>query len=138
MDKNIAFGHRILQERRRLELSQAELGELVGVSRAAQTAYEAGRSLPDLGYATRAVEAGLDLDYVLTGKTGAETAIEKMDWNLASQLMIAILEVADEYQLSLPRAKLVPLLKVLYELEVTTKSSLAPIDRAREMLRIAA
>lgn len=132
------LGHRLQLDRKRLGLSQTELGDLTGVSRPAQAGYEGGRSLPDLAYALKAVAAGIDLDYVLTGKNALESSVDKLDWALASELMIAMLEVADEYQLILPRQKLIPLLKVLYELEVTKKSTLAPIERVRELLKIAA
>jgi hypothetical protein len=111
---------------------------LTGVSRQAQVGYEGGRSFPDLGYALKAMAVGVDWDYVLTGKTAAEASISKIDWEFASELMVAILEVADEYQLNLPRNKLIPLLKVLYELEFTKKSALPPIERVKEMLKIAA
>jgi hypothetical protein len=91
-----------------------------------------------LGYALKAMAAGIDLEYVLTGKSALEASVDKLDWELANELMVAILEVADEYRLTLPRKKLIPLLKVLYELEVTKKSALAPTERVRELLKIAA
>lgn len=132
------IGYRIQLERKRLGLTQTELAELTGVSRPGQAGYEGGRSTPDLAYALKAAAAGIDLDFVLTGKSAKESSVDKFDWALANELMVAILEVAGEYQLSLPRQKLIPLLKVLYELEVTKKSNLAPIDRVIEMLKIAA
>lgn len=132
------IGHRLQLERKRLGLSQTELGDLTGVSRPAQAGYEGGRSMPDLLYALKASAAGVDLDYVLTGQSSLEASIDKFDWTLAEELMAAMHIVAKELQITITSDKLMPLLKIQYRLAVTQKSSQRPIDSAREVLRIAA
>lgn len=132
------IGHRLQLDRKRLGLSQTEMGDVTGVSRAAQAGYEGGRSSPDVLYALKASAAGIDLDYVLTGKTSLEASIDKFDWTLAEELMAAMHTVSDELQLTITPDKLIPLLKILYRLAVTQKSSQRSIDSVREVLRIAA
>ena len=132
------IGHRLQLDRRRLGLSQTELGDLTGVSRAAQAGYEAGRSTPDVVYILKASAAGVDLDFVLTGKTSLEASVDKFDWALAEELMAAVHKVSEELQLTIGHDKLIPLLKILYRLAVTQKSSQNPIESAREVLRAAA
>lgn len=138
MNQIEGIGHRLQLDRKRLGLSQTEMGDVTGVSRAAQAGYEGGRSSPDVLYAMKASAAGIDLDYVLTGKTSLEASIDKFDWTLAEELMAAIHTVSDELQLTITPDKLIPLLKILYRLAVTQKSSQRPIDSVREVLRIAA
>lgn len=138
MDKIEYIGHRLQLDRRRLGLSQTEMGEVTGVSRAAQAGYEGGRSTPDMLYALKASAAGVDLDFVLTGKTSLETSVDKFDWALAEVLMAAMHTVSEELHLTIGHDKLIPLLKILYRLAVTQKSSQKPIDSAREVLRAAA
>lgn len=51
-----------------LGLSQAELGDLAGVSRKSQMRYETGASSPSCDYLTAIAQHGVDVNYVLTGK----------------------------------------------------------------------
>lgn len=138
MTQNEDIGFRLQQERRRLGLSQTELGDLVGVSRAAQAGYEAGRSTPDLVYALRATAAGVDLNFVLTGKSAREASVDSFDWALAENLMAALHIVSKELHLSIGHDKLIPLLKILYRLAATQHSSRQTEDSVREVLRAAA
>jgi transcriptional regulator with XRE-family HTH domain len=138
MNQIECIGYRLQLDRRRLGLSQTEMGEVTGVSRAAQAGYEGGRSTPDVLYALKASAAGVDLDFLLTGKTSLEASIDKFDWTLAEELMAAIHTVSEELHLTISHEKLIPLLKILYRLAVTQKSSQQPIDSAREVLRAAA
>jgi DNA-binding XRE family transcriptional regulator len=132
------IGHRLQLARKRLGLSQTEMGDLTGISRAAQASYEGGRSSPDVLYALKASAAGIDLDYWLTGKTSLEASIDKFDWTLAEELMVAMHTVSNELQLTITPEKLIPVLKILYRLAVTQKSTQRPIDSVREFLKIAA
>ncbi|MBD3728723.1 MAG: helix-turn-helix domain-containing protein [Sphingomonadales bacterium] len=62
------FAARLREERERLGLSQKALGELGGVSKNTQLAYENGGSSIPLDYLDRLSKHGLDLDYVATGE----------------------------------------------------------------------
>lgn len=63
----VTIGERLRDERKKLQLSQAEFAKLVGFSRNAQAIYERDESLPGTAYLLRLSEVGLDVRYVLTG-----------------------------------------------------------------------
>ncbi|OXI95174.1 MULTISPECIES: helix-turn-helix domain-containing protein [Burkholderia] len=63
------FPLRLKQERRRLQMNQAEFGEAGGVRKQAQSNYEQGSRIPDANYLTRLAEIGVDVQYLLTGRT---------------------------------------------------------------------
>lgn len=60
-------GDRLREERDRLGLNQTEFGALGYVSRGTQKAYELGTNSPDLRYLSALEQAGVDVQYVLTG-----------------------------------------------------------------------
>lgn len=61
-------GERLKEERLALGLTQAQLGEVGGVRKRAQLAYEKGTRSPDTTYLTRIAAAGVDVGYVVTGE----------------------------------------------------------------------
>lgn len=61
------FSSRLKEERIKLSLSQAELGELCGVKKLAQFNYEKGERFPDANYLMQAIKVGVDVNYLLTG-----------------------------------------------------------------------
>jgi len=66
MDEKIAFGQRLLEERKKAEKSQAEIAQLLGITTSAYQNYENGRR--EAGYATIAKLAdfyGVTTDYLL-------------------------------------------------------------------------
>ncbi|ACA93329.1 helix-turn-helix domain protein [Burkholderia orbicola MC0-3] len=63
-----SFSLRLKQERRRLQMNQAEFGEAGGVRKQAQSNYEQGSRIPDASYLTRLAEIGVDVQYLLTGR----------------------------------------------------------------------
>lgn len=65
------LGDRLKEERERLGLSQAALGEACGVQRRAQINYEKGERAPDALYLAAFDRAGGDVMYVLTGRKTA-------------------------------------------------------------------
>lgn len=78
------IGLRLRQERNRLKLSQSALGSLGGVETNAQGNYESGARSPKADYLLRIAEAGVDINFVLTGKrsqdadaANAETTAQK-------------------------------------------------------------
>lgn len=78
----MSIGERLREERSRLGLSQAQLGEIGGVQKQAQLKYEKGDRQPDALYLEAVAAAGVDVLYVLTGKpvpaaTPAVTSYER-------------------------------------------------------------
>ncbi|WP_296257479.1 MULTISPECIES: helix-turn-helix domain-containing protein [unclassified Pseudomonas] len=63
----IGIGQRLREERNRLKLSQSALGSIGGVETNAQGNYESGLRSPKADYLLRISEAGVDINYVLTG-----------------------------------------------------------------------
>jgi len=62
------IGPRLKAERKRLALSAEKFGGACGVAENAQYNYEKGVRSPDAEYLARAVLAGVDVLYVLTGQ----------------------------------------------------------------------
>lgn len=65
------IGDRLREERERLSLSQAALGEVGGVRKLAQINYEKGLRSPDTVYLAAIARIGVDVGYVITGHRGA-------------------------------------------------------------------
>lgn len=61
------IGLRLRQERNRLKLSQSALGAIGGVETNAQGNYESGTRSPKADYLLRIAQAGVDLNYVMSG-----------------------------------------------------------------------
>ena len=64
----VGIGERIAEERKRIGLSQAAFAERVGVSFSSQRRYENGTRTPDTQYLSALVDAGVDMDFVFSGK----------------------------------------------------------------------
>ncbi len=63
-----SIGNRLRIERDRLALSQPALAEICGVGKRSQRNYEKDERLPDAAYLAAALQAGVDVVYVLTGQ----------------------------------------------------------------------
>jgi transcriptional regulator with XRE-family HTH domain len=61
------MGHRLKTERKRLKLSQQELGMIGGVEANAQGLYERGKRFPNAAYLEAVAKAGVDVLFVVTG-----------------------------------------------------------------------
>ncbi|OFC62974.1 helix-turn-helix domain-containing protein [Candidatus Erwinia dacicola] len=66
-------GERLKEERIRLGLSQAALGEIGGVRKQAQLNYEKGERNPDVAYLSAIAKFGADVQFIVTGVRSAET-----------------------------------------------------------------
>jgi transcriptional regulator with XRE-family HTH domain len=66
-------GGRIREERLKKGLSQNEFAKLAHVHRQTQINYEQGERKPDTDYLLAIAEMGVDVEYVLTGKSPRET-----------------------------------------------------------------
>ena len=65
------IGSRLRQERKRLGLSQREMGQLGGVAANAQGRYESGERVPKADYLAAVAYIGVDILYVLTDRRAA-------------------------------------------------------------------
>lgn len=63
-----SIGNRLRKERERLALSQPAMAEMCGVTMRYQRNYEKDERLPDAGYLAAAMQAKVDVVYVLTGQ----------------------------------------------------------------------
>lgn len=64
-----AIGQRLREERKRAGLTLPDFGQVGGVQKNAQLAYEAGERTPDAGYLAQVeAELGVDVLFVLTGR----------------------------------------------------------------------
>lgn len=62
------FFERLREERQRMGLNQADFGGIGGVKKGAQLKYESGERMPDALYLSAIADAGVDVNYVLTGQ----------------------------------------------------------------------
>lgn len=63
----MTVGQRLVEERKRLGMSQGAFYEACGASRAAQYNFESDINLPGGAYLIAAAALGVDVSYVLTG-----------------------------------------------------------------------
>ncbi|EQA9810909.1 TPA: helix-turn-helix domain-containing protein [Klebsiella oxytoca] len=64
----MSLGTRLVEERKRLGLNQADFGALAGCARNTQANYEREERSPDSKYLSSLAVNGVDVLYVLTGK----------------------------------------------------------------------
>jgi len=62
------FGKRLKEERKRIGLTQEDLGRFGGVQPNTQSLYEKGERKPDITYLAGIEAAGIDILYVITGQ----------------------------------------------------------------------
>jgi transcriptional regulator with XRE-family HTH domain len=67
-DIKMSVGTRLKEERQRLGLNQAQLAQLANIARASQINYETDKRSPDNNYWQTISNAGIDVQYVITGK----------------------------------------------------------------------
>ncbi|MBJ9298955.1 helix-turn-helix domain-containing protein [Citrobacter freundii] len=87
-----SIGERLKEERVRLGLSQAALGEIGGVRKQAQLNYEKGERNPDSAYLSAIAKFGADIQFIVTGTRSAESLSqdEKELINLFRQAPLAV------------------------------------------------
>jgi transcriptional regulator with XRE-family HTH domain len=64
----VSIGNRLKEERNRLGISQDGFAQTAGIQRRAQVRYEQDERVPDGTYFAAIAEAGVDVQYVITGK----------------------------------------------------------------------
>lgn len=75
---NFGFGERLAESRKTLGLTQGELASVLGISRNSVTQYETDIHYPGAEVLVRMESAGIDILYVLTGKSAIprETSLD--------------------------------------------------------------
>jgi transcriptional regulator with XRE-family HTH domain len=63
----LKIGDRLKEERQRLGYNQADFAALAGVAKTSQFNYEKGDRSPDAEYLAKALEAGADVLYIISG-----------------------------------------------------------------------
>lgn len=79
-----SIGIRLREERERLGLSQAAMGEIAGIRKQTQLKYEKGDSSPDATYLAALSKFGLDVLYVILGVRSIASLTKEEDELLAS------------------------------------------------------
>lgn len=72
------LGTRLREERKRLGLSQREMGQLGGVAANAQGKYESGERVPKADYLSALASVGVDVLYVLTGRRATGLGVDNL------------------------------------------------------------
>lgn len=72
------IGTRLRQERKRLGLSQREMGQLGGVAANAQGKYESGERVPKADYLAAVANSGVDVLYILTDKHAFDQPLDML------------------------------------------------------------
>ena len=91
------IGLRLRAERKRLNLTQAQLGDIGGVSLSSQNAYESGTHFPDIRYLAKVASAGVNIKYVALG-SGSKFAV------LSDDELMAISEISRVVQTWAPKS----------------------------------
>lgn len=69
----VSIGDRLLEERRRLDLNQTEMGKLGGVAYGTYANYELNKRFPDAECLAKLYAAGVDVLYVISGVRNVAT-----------------------------------------------------------------
>jgi len=115
MLRKTTLAARLREERLRLGLSAREMAAIGGISPASQSLYEADKRVPDARYLSAALADGLDVHYLLTGERASELVARRFNWSIHDEIFIEIERWLAEQQLSLPAAKKMQILKILFE-----------------------
>lgn len=96
----MTISKRLLEERKRLKMSQTEFAQCAGTTKKSQIEYEKERLPAFAAYLAAIAAAGVDVQYILTGRRSAEPVLTPKErlllaaWNAASpELQTAVLAV---------------------------------------------
>jgi transcriptional regulator with XRE-family HTH domain len=64
---------RLIEERKRMGLNQADFGAIGGVTKQSQHMYEVGKRFPDVAYLAAIAAEGADVLYIVTGRRTPNT-----------------------------------------------------------------
>lgn len=108
------LGQRLLLERKRLRLTQGQVAEMTGVSRATVSFYESGSSSADARFLAEAMKGGMDVFFVLTGQRLSEEAAKHFDWEFLGAVAESTKAFEKRLGRTLDRDLYWRLLRVLY------------------------
>jgi transcriptional regulator with XRE-family HTH domain len=95
---NILIGKRISLERKRLNMRQEDVIEVVNIAQKTQSAIELGKNSPSIIYLYSLAQLGFDVQFIITGvrseNLNAVTANMKNKDQDAKEIVIAMLESA--------------------------------------------
>lgn len=108
------FARRLGEERRRLELSQTDFAALGGVAKQTVVAYEKGSRRPDVEFLTDVMDAGVDLQYLVSGMRAGARVMQDVDWQLLGAIFAGLEEACRALNLRIKAEKRSELIRVLY------------------------
>lgn len=106
ISENANIGGRLLEERRRLNISQTEMSKLGGVALSTYHTYEKGTRFPDAECLAKLYLAGVDVLYIVTGArnnstlSNAETVLLEQFNRLDPKMQQATLALVQTYNTS--------------------------------------
>lgn len=83
---NVQLFERLIEERKRLKLTQDQMAETGGVAKRTYCNYEAGLRAPDAEYLSAIAAAGADVLYILTGVRG-NAAVELQQAGYSAEVL---------------------------------------------------
>lgn len=93
----ITIGERLKEERNRLGLSQARIGDIAGVTKNSQINYEANKRSPDSAYLAKIAEIGADVNYILTGIRARNQSLQGMSISPEKlEILVALDDMIEE------------------------------------------
>ena len=90
------IGTRLREERLKLGLNQASLGEIGGVKLFAQSNYENGKRKPNAEYLAAVAARGVDVQYVLTGVKAEQDSQPSFPIDADAALLVRIAEKLEQ------------------------------------------
>jgi transcriptional regulator with XRE-family HTH domain len=84
------FGNRLEMERKRLNRTQVEFGQMGGVSRLSQWKYEHGENFPSVEYLEKLRDSQVDVIYLVTGR---RLEPQTMDWEILKDAYLLVQEM---------------------------------------------
>jgi hypothetical protein len=108
------FGSRLASERKRLGLTQREVGTKLGIGRSAVGMIETDQAPLDAQRLVQLGAEGFDVLYVLSGEVGRVAAGRLIDWELCVRIAQRVDTWAQSRGLHLPDAKKAIVVKHLY------------------------
>lgn len=131
------LGKRLAEERRRLQMSQEQVAQCLGIGRSALGMIESGRS----GMETERLFAlgktiPIDVMYVASGERSQQAGARLLDWTLVETILKAVGRCATMNQVVLTPEKTALILKILYQF-FAEKGVVDPA-RVDEAIRLAA
>lgn len=109
------IGLRLRGERKRLHLTQAQLGKQGGVSLSSQNAYESGLHFPDARFLARIADAGVDVHYVLLGNRTELASLSDSDVLAFSEIARVVHDWASARSKPLPPESQAHLIRTFFE-----------------------